>query len=222
MAKLDEDRIIAAWHRNAEPWATAVRGGQIESRRAVTDGAIVTEVLSHQPTSVLDIGCGEGWLARALAAQGVRVVGVDAVPALIEAAQRAGGADFRIATHADLAAGALAQRFDVAVANFALLGKESVEALFAAVPRLVQPGGAFIVQTLHPLLACGEQPYRDGWRAGSWAGIPGEFGEPAPWYFRTLASWVQLFADHGLCLRSIREPIHPATGRPASVILSGR
>ncbi len=218
---MSDDRIIAAWHRNAEPWAAAVRGGRIESRRAVTDGAIVDAVVSRNPASVLDIGCGEGWLARALAARGIAVVGIDVVPALIEAAQTAGGADFMVASYADLAAGALAQRFDIAVANFALLGKESVDELFAAVPYLLQPGGAFIVQTLHPLMACGEQPYRDGWRAGSWAGISGEFGEPAPWYFRTLECWTRLFGDHGLALREIREPLHPATGRPASVILVG-
>ena len=74
------------------------------------------------------------------------------------------------------------------------------------------------MQTLHPVLAGGSEPYRDGWRAGTWNGISGEFSDPAPWYFRTLGSWVRLFVRAGLRLRELREPVHPLTGVAASVI----
>lgn len=216
---LDDEGIVAAWHQNARPWTQAVRDGRIESRRTVTDRAIIEAVMSHQPGSVLDIGCGEGWLARALAAQGISVTGMDVVPELVEAAQRAGGGTFCIAAYADLAAGAILDRFDVAVANFSLLGDTSVDELFAAMPQLLSVGGAFIVQTLHPTaIARGEHPYRDGWREGTWAGINGDFKDPAPWYFRTLGSWTRLFRNNGLQLLEIREPIHPGTGSPASAI----
>jgi hypothetical protein len=36
-----------------------------------------------------------------------------------------------------------------------------------------------------------------------------------------LASWVRLFSEHGLQLRELREPLHPNTGKPASLILMG-
>jgi len=216
---LDDEGIVAAWRQNARPWTQAVRDGRIESRRTVTDRAIIEAVMGHQPRSVLDIGCGEGWLARALAAQGVAVTGVDVVPELVEAAQRAGGGTFCVASYADLAAGAILDRFDVAVANFSLLGGKSVDELFAAMPQLLNIGGAFIVQTLHPTaIARGEHPYRDGWREGTWAGIEGDFNDPAPWYFRTLGSWTRLFRDNGLPLQEIREPVHLDTGNPASAI----
>ncbi|HVC18047.1 MAG TPA: class I SAM-dependent methyltransferase, partial [Rhodanobacter sp.] len=74
------------------------------------------------------------------------------------------------------------------------------------------------VQTLHPLMACGGQPYRDGWREGSWDGFEGSFSDPAPWYFRTLESWLGLFRSSGLQLCELREPLHPVSGKPASVI----
>lgn len=213
-----EARIVRSWHRNAEPWTTAVREARIDSRRLVTDRAVVDTVTALAPCSALDIGCGEGWLARALAAQGIDVIGVDTVPALIERAREAGGGDFRPLSYADIAAGRLERRVDLVVCNFSLLGDQSVTGLLAAVPALLNPHGTLVVQTLHPLAACGDQPYEDGWRRGSWDGFDPTFTDPAPWYFRTLSGWVDLLRRCGLRVQTLREPLHPATRRPASVI----
>ena len=212
----DEARILDAWQDNAQAWERAVREGRIESRKLVTDQAIVDAVLAQSPRTVIDVGCGEGWLARALAAHGVRVIGVDVVPSLVASARGQGGGDFRVLSYEDIAAGALPERADVVVCNFSLLGGASVDALLAAVPGLLEPGGSLIVQTLHPLMAA--EPYADGWREGSWVGCGDGFGQAAPWYFRTLGGWASAFGQAGLGLRGIVEPIHPHTGRPASVI----
>ena len=215
-----DEKIVDSWKKNASQWSSAVRGGHIESRELVTDKAIVEAVLSRSPASVLDIGCGEGWLIRELAAQVPHLVGVDVVPDLIEQAKDAGGGHFLVASYEGIAAGAVEGLFDVVVCNFSLLGKASVEALFEAVPARLKPGGAFIVQTPHPLLA-GDLPYIDGWRDGSWAGFGSEFVDPAPWYFRTLESWVALFSGNGFRLLEMREPIPPKTHQPASVLFTG-
>lgn len=216
-ARASETLILDAWHANADAWERAVREGRIESRKLVTDQAVIDAVLSCTPRTVIDLGCGEGWLARALAAEGIEVLGIDAVPTLVDAARAKGGGEFRVMSYGELAAGALAERADVLVCNFSLLGAASVDAMLAAVPALLAPGGRLVVQTLHPLMA-GVEPYADGWREGSWAGCGEGFGEPAPWYFRTLESWVAALDSARLCLSAIREPIHPHTGRPASVI----
>jgi len=212
-----EDEILDSWHRNALPWAEAIRDEKIESRRLVTNRAIVDAILDRSPRTVLDIGCGEGWLVRALSGHGMRVTGIDAVPALVEKARSSGGGEFHVATYDDISAGRFNIAVDVAVCNFSLLGDESVDEVFRAVPRLLNKGGVFMVQTLHPV-ACGELPYQDGWRSGSWAGFGSEFTDPAPWYFRTLESWKALFLRHGFPSIGIREPLHPVTGHPASVI----
>jgi 2-polyprenyl-3-methyl-5-hydroxy-6-metoxy-1,4-benzoquinol methylase len=215
----DDAEVLAAWRANAEPWTAAVREARIESRRLATDAAVVDAVLRRAPASALDLGCGEGWLVRALASRGVRALGVDAVPALVERARAAGGGEFRVASYEAIAAGALDDvRVDVAVANFALIGGDAVDALVGRVPALLAPGGAFVVQTLHPVVATGDAPYADGWRPGSWAGIDGAFGDPAPWYFRTVESWVRLFVASGFRVAELREPTHPRTGKPASIL----
>ena len=91
-------------------------------------------------------------------------------------------------------------------------------AVLRVIPTLLRPDGSFIVQTLHPVVACGEEPYADGWRSGSWAGFSDAFSDAPPWYFRTLSTWFELLRVSGLTLRTLQEPLDPRTGRPASVI----
>jgi 2-polyprenyl-3-methyl-5-hydroxy-6-metoxy-1,4-benzoquinol methylase len=215
-----DEKIIDSWGKNAAPWVAAVRKGEIESRLLVTNQAIVDAVRNLSPASGLDIGCGEGWLVRALA--GIDMVGVDVVPGLVEAARRAGGGDFHVMSYEDIARGQLKLQVDVAICNFSLLGDESVAGLFRAAPTYLKPGGTLVVQTMHPLMACGDAAYADGWREGSWAGFSDGFTDPPPWYFRTLASWIKLFSEHGFQQLDVREPLHPHTGKPASLILMGQ
>ncbi len=213
----NDDHVIKSWQKNALPWTAAVRENQIESRSLVTNRAIVDAVLSRSPSTALDIGCGEGWLVRALSSHGIDAIGIDVVPALIEQAKLAGGGTFRVASY-DQLVDEPATKADVAIANFSLIGKEPVEQLLRGIPALLARGGAFIVQTLHPVASCGDLPYEDGWRPGSWAGFNEEFTDPAPWYFRTLESWKRLIGESGFSLTETREPTDPRTGQPASVI----
>jgi 2-polyprenyl-3-methyl-5-hydroxy-6-metoxy-1,4-benzoquinol methylase len=215
---LSDARIIDSWRKNASPWTAAVRENQIASRALVTNNAIIDAVLSRSPRSVLDIGCGEGWLARSLSEHGIRAIGVDVVPALIEQAQKAGGGEFSVSSYEDIAEGKLDVTVDIAVANFSLIGKESVEGVVRRAPSLLAAGGSFIIQTLHPVASCGDESYADGWRQGSWAGFSTEFSDPAPWYFRTMETWERLLVDSGFRVVETREPLHPQTGKPASVI----
>jgi 2-polyprenyl-3-methyl-5-hydroxy-6-metoxy-1,4-benzoquinol methylase len=221
MTELDEQKIIQSWQINAGAWMRAVRDERIESRKLVTNQAIVDTVMCYHPATVLDVGCGEGWLARKLAAQGAQAVGVDVVPSLIESARQLGGGDFQVCSYEELAADRLRRQFDGIVCNFSLLGNESVANLFRAIPILLQNGGHLFIQTLHPHTACGDAPYCDGWRSGSWAGFGPEFSDLAPWYFRTVASWVKLFVDSGLVLVELLEPLHPESNKPASIIFVG-
>ncbi len=222
MNPLSDEKIRASWHANAEPWTAAVREQQIVSRRLVTDHAIMEAVLSFAPGSVLDIGCGEGWLTRALTHECIAGTGLDAVAELIEQARQAApsgaACDYHVMSYEQIAVGAWQQPADAVVCNFALLGKESVEGVFAAMHWLLHPDGHLLVQTLHPRVACGDRPSEEGWREGSWAGFSADFRDPAPWYFRTMESWHRLFVQHGLRLIEQREPLHPETGQPASVI----
>ena len=227
-----EAHILRSWHANAAPWSYAIRTASVLSREQVTNAAILDAIssvraeLTKPPSEawrVLDLGCGEGWLTRALNARGAQVLGVDAIAELIAAARELGGGDFQLVDYASIA-----QRrwqsdpFDLAVCNFSLLGEHSVETLLAAVPGYLVSGGALVIQTLHPIAACGDAPYADGWRPGNWCGFSDDFNNPAPWYFRTIESWVSLLTRSGFDVKECREPKAPGALAPASIIWIGK
>lgn len=213
-----EQLILQSWLANASPWITAIQEDQILSRIQVTNQAILEIVLGLSPRNALDIGCGEGWLTDAMEAHGIPTTGVDAIPALLDHARQHHKGRFIQLKYEQLNQLGPENRFDLAVCNFSLIGKESTEAVFSAARSLLHPGGYLVVQTLHPVEACGDQPYEDGWRAGSWDGFSPDFDQPAPWYFRTMENWQTLFQDHGFHLTQINEPTHPVTGKAVSVI----
>lgn len=219
----NEDReaaLVWSWLANAEAWTRAVREGRIASRRLATDAAIVQAVVERAPGRVLDLGCGEGWLMRALAERGTETIGLDASLELVMAAEETGGGRYRCVSYDELVddptrAGG---PYDVIAANFSLLGADLVP-LLRALRRNLGPGGALVIQTVHPWAAAGDEGYADGWRTETFDAFGGDFAEPMPWYFRTLGSWVDALRDGGFRVSTLREPIHPETGVPASLVL---
>lgn len=213
-----EDALLDSWQHNAQAWIDAVRSGSIESRRQVTDQAILLAILGRQPDRVLDLGCGEGWLLRALGDRGVEAAGVDGDRALVDAARAAGSAEVHLASYAQLAAGqaCVGKDYDLICANFALLQQDIIP-LLTAMNALLVPGGALVIQTLHPW-GVADGDYQDGWREESFAGFAGDW-QVMPWYFRTLASWLNALDMAGLRLVGLQEPQHPQSALPQSLLL---
>ena len=217
MKNFTDQQIIDSYKKNYQYWIAAIQKGEIESRLLVTNQAIIDVINSRNPKTLLDIGCGEGWLVRECSKIGINSLGVDVVPGLIEYAQKQNGGKFKILSYEELSSDHFGNKFDVVVNNFSLLGNESVNRLFEQIPPLLTQKGAYIVQTVHTLIECGDEKYQTGWRAG----FSKHFNDPAPWYFRTIENWKNLFLQNGLTLKQTIEPIHPATKKPASIIFIG-
>ncbi len=104
-------------------------------------GNAAFELLGATPGErILDLGCGDGVLTERLVAAGATVVGVDADPAMIAAAQ-AKGLDARLGDGRRLAFG---PEFDAVFTNAALHWMGEPAPVVAGVARALKPGGRFV------------------------------------------------------------------------------
>jgi 2-polyprenyl-6-hydroxyphenyl methylase/3-demethylubiquinone-9 3-methyltransferase len=102
---------------------------------------------------VLDVGCGGGLLAEALARAGAEVTAIDLAPGMIEvarlhAAESGLGIDYRLAAAEDVAR-VSPQGFDVVTCMEMLEHVPEPAAMTATLARLLRPGGALFVSTLN-------------------------------------------------------------------------
>ena len=106
------------------------------------------------PGHALEVGCGEGRVARDLAARGHRVTGVDASPTLLRAATEA-HADGRYVL-ADAAALPFEDAsFDLVVAYNSLMDVQDMPAAVREAARVLKPSGRFCVCVTHPVANAG-------------------------------------------------------------------
>ena len=142
----------ARYDEVADWYDAVVREGTI-----VQDAAIATitrlagDVAGRR---VLDLACGQGIVARAMAQRGASVLGVDISEKLLDLARREEtalplGIEFR-----DLNAEDLTQlpdgSFDGVVCNMALMDIADLAAVFRGVSRTLRSGGWFVFSIMHP------------------------------------------------------------------------
>jgi 2-polyprenyl-6-hydroxyphenyl methylase/3-demethylubiquinone-9 3-methyltransferase len=105
---------------------------------------------------VLDVGCGGGLLAEALAHRGAKVTGIDLAPGMIEVArlhamEQNVTIEYRVAA-AETVAAAEPGAFDVVTCMEMLEHVPEPGAMIHTLARLVRPGGAVFVSTLNRTL----------------------------------------------------------------------
>jgi SAM-dependent methyltransferase len=110
--------------------------------------------------ATLEVGCGEGRVARDLAARGHRVTAVDVTHALARLAVEAGAGPAYV-----LGDGAAlpfpAATFDLVVAYNSLMDVDDMPAVVREIGRVIDPGGRLCVCITHPLADAGRFAARD-------------------------------------------------------------
>ncbi len=171
---------------------------------------------------VLDLGCGDGQIARALASSGVSVVGVDPTTNQIDvAAERAGGPVFAQAGAAVLPFSDGA--FDGVIACLVFEHIDDVDAAIGEVSRVLRPGGRFTFMLNHPLLQTPGSGWIDDhmvdppeqyWRIGPYLVEAEtveqvELGVHIRFLHRPLSRYLNALAAVGLVLERMDEPAPP-------------
>lgn len=215
--------ISKSWDINAEEWIKVINERQIPSRK-ITNPAIVDHVLSFGLKNILDLGCGEGWLCRALQSSGVKAHGVDVAARLIEdAMEKDTSSSYQCLSFEEIIDGAKIDEapFDGIIFNFCIYEKSLMEKLLLKIAEILENKGYVFIQTLHPFtFQQNGQPYESAWVDDSWKGLPGNFKMPHKWYFRTLENWTNLFRHAGLALIHIKEPRGTGADLPSSIIFT--
>lgn len=145
--------ISDTWDVNSDFWIQIIRERRDRYRTELTDPAIMNAVGPAERLNVLDAGCGEGYLSRALARKGAVVTGIDLSRSLIIAAKEAASTDEIEATF-DI--GSLyelpyeSEAFDLVVCNHAINDLENPAIAIREFARVLRSNGRLIILMLHP------------------------------------------------------------------------
>jgi SAM-dependent methyltransferase len=151
--RLGDADLAAAWRDHAEEFIAWARTPGLDSYwRFHRD--LFFELLPAPGRRTLDLGCGEGRVARDLTALGHTVVGVDAAQAMVKAARGADpGFDVRCADAAALPFEDGA--FDLVVAFMSLQDVDDMEGAVRESARVLEPGARMCLAIVHPLNSAG-------------------------------------------------------------------
>lgn len=155
MPARESKTLAEAWDENAADWMRWARSPELDHAFWRLNLPALMALLPAPGRLTLDVGCGEGRVARALKELGHRVVGIDSSTALVAAAREADpGFDVRVA---DAAAMPFPdEHFDLAVASLSLMNMDDMPAVVGEVARVLRPAGRFCFSILHLVNSWGD------------------------------------------------------------------
>jgi SAM-dependent methyltransferase len=216
------DPSEALWERHAQWWIeNFTEGADPEYDEQILPLAAAELAGARR---VLDVGCGEGQIARLAAGiDGVAaVVGVDPTWNQLTAAVARGGS-VRYTRGAATGLPFVDGSFDAVVACLVFEHVTDVDAAIAEVARVLEPGGRFCFWLNHPLIQTPDSGWIDDqivdppeqyWRIGAYLAEAEtveevELDVHIRFVHRPLSRYVNTLAAHGLLIEHMLEPAPP-------------
>lgn len=208
------------WERHANWWQDEFTdGADAEYEEQILP---LAADLMAETSRVLDIGTGEGQIARLLSGNGARVIGVDPTHNQVaEAIARGGGPTYLRAGAADLPF--VDGSFDGAIACLVFEHIDEMDQAIDEVGRVLAPGGRFVFMLNHPLLQTPGSGWIDDhvldppeqyWRIGPYLTESTRVEEVQkdvfiPFVHRPLSRYINAIIDAGMHLVRLIEPAPP-------------
>jgi ubiquinone/menaquinone biosynthesis C-methylase UbiE len=183
------------------------------------------EILPPPDGLALDVGCGEGRLARDLAARGYDVTGIEPAPTLLQAAKKAHPEGTYIQAEAsDLPFSA--ESVQLLLSYNSLMDTDDLDGAMREFARVLKPSGRLCITITHPVADSMGFAIRD---AEAPFVIEGSYLRTAPFsgwaerqgikmhfsgWHRSIATYSKALQDAGLLIEAIREPM-PQDEAPA-------
>jgi ubiquinone/menaquinone biosynthesis C-methylase UbiE len=209
------------WDEHAQWWIDGfTNGADPEYVEQIIPLAV--EELSGR-VKVLDLGCGDGQIARALAAQGSDVLGVDPTQLHIDVAiERGGGPTYLLGGATQIPAPD--NSFDAVVACLVFEHIDQMDEAMTEVARVLKPQGQFSFFLNHPLL----QTPGSGWIDDHIIDPPEQYWRIGPYLVETesieevekdvyirfihrpLSRYINALIANGMTIERMVEPSPPA------------
>src|SRR4030095_9138490 len=151
--KADDNRRI--WDANARWWDDRIGDGN-DFQTLLIEAETERLLGVRAGDRVVDVACGAGRFARRMAELGARVVAFDYSAEFIARARERTPGDATVEYHlvdagmVDALLSLGSNRFTKAVCTMALMDMPEIGPLFAALSRMLTPGGAFVFSVTHP------------------------------------------------------------------------
>jgi ubiquinone/menaquinone biosynthesis C-methylase UbiE len=144
----DETRDL--WNRVADDWRIQV-GDEGDGNRILNSDPVLWVFAGDvNGCTVLDAGCGTGYVSKKLRDQGARVTGIDFSERMIEIARAHNpDIDFRVDSRAQLAT-VEDEHFDLVIANYVLMDTPDLQGTLHAFYRVLKPDGVAVLVFSHP------------------------------------------------------------------------
>lgn len=163
-AEISEKKTAEAWDALAEKWVERYSEQGDLNREHVIDPAMLRMLGPVNHLSVLDAGCGCGYLSRLLAKKGAKVVGVDISKKLIKIAKQKESEKPLGVKHYVCSLSNLEmlqdETFDIAVSNLVLMDVTDLNKAMKELHRVLKKNGKLVFSIMHP---CFSSPPIHGW-----------------------------------------------------------
>jgi ubiquinone/menaquinone biosynthesis C-methylase UbiE len=220
MNRQKRDEIRDFWDSVAVDWDLQVGNDGDNNRRLNSDPVLWQLAGEVKGLSVLDAGCGTGYLSRQLKRKGALVTGVDISERMISIARnRSEDIDFLAESCAQLQ-GLTDASFDLLIANYVLMDVADLEGTLSSFYRVLKPGGAAVVVFSHPCFPQADADVNETdsvrinyqWNFNYFESHRrvdppwGHFRSEFIWFHRPLSHYFKVFREMGFQVTDFEEP----------------